>query len=67
MRLAYFLDLSEAGECSGGCYGLTCYFHHLRNINSEAVMLLIPEHGVDHSHNINKTMLNSIPVRKLFF
>jgi hypothetical protein len=63
----FFLDLSKANECSGGCYGLTCYFHHLCIKNSEVVMLLIPEHGVDHSHNLAKLMINSIPMRKLFF
>jgi hypothetical protein len=45
---------------------LTYYFHHLRIENSEVVMLLIPELGVDHSHNLTKIMLNSIPMRKLF-
>jgi hypothetical protein len=30
-------------------------------------MLLIHELGVDHSPNLTKIMLNSIPVRKLFF
>jgi hypothetical protein len=64
---AFLLDLSEASECSGGCYGLTCYFHHLRIKSSEVVMLLIPELGVDHSRNLTKIMLNSIPMRKLFF
>jgi hypothetical protein len=30
-------------------------------------MLLIPELGVDHSLNLTKIMLNSIPLGKLFF
>jgi hypothetical protein len=63
----FFLDLSEASECSGGCYGLTCYFHHLHIKILKVVMLLIPELGVDHSRNLTKIMLNSIPLRKLFF
>jgi hypothetical protein len=57
---AVFLDLSEASECSGGCYGLTCYFHHLCIKNSEVVMLLRPELGVDHSPILTKITLNSI-------
>jgi hypothetical protein len=64
---AFFLDLLEASECSGGCYGLTCYFHHLGIKNLEVVMLLILELGVDHSLNLTKIMLNSIPMRKLLF
>jgi hypothetical protein len=44
-----------------------CYFHHLHIKNSEVIKLLIPELGVDHSHNVTKIMLNSIPMRKLFF
>jgi hypothetical protein len=63
----FFLDLSEASECSGGCYSLTCYFHHLRIRNSEVVMLLITELGVDLSLNLTKIMLNSFPMRKLLF
>jgi hypothetical protein len=30
-------------------------------------MLLIPELGVDHSLNLTKIMLNSIPMRKILF
>jgi hypothetical protein len=46
---------------------LTCYFYHSRIKNSEVVMLLIPELGVDHSLNLTKVMLNPIPMRKLLF
>jgi hypothetical protein len=46
---------------------LTCYFHHLRIRNSEVVMLLITELGVDLSLNLTKIMLNSFPMRKLLF
>jgi hypothetical protein len=46
---------------------LTCYFHHLRIKNLEVIMLLIPELGVDHSLNLTKIMLNSIPMRKILF
>jgi hypothetical protein len=63
----FFLYLWEASECSGGCYDLTCYFHHLRIKNSEVVMFLILELNVDHSHNLTKIVLNSIHMRKLFF
>jgi hypothetical protein len=64
---APFSSLVEASEYSGGWYGLTCYFHHIRIKNSEVVMLLILELGVDHSRNLTKIVLNSIHMRKLFF
>jgi hypothetical protein len=67
MLSAFFLDLSNASECNGGCYALTCYFHHLHIKNLEVIMLLISELGVDHSFNLTKIMLNSIPMRKLLF
>jgi hypothetical protein len=58
----HFFYLLEATKCSGR-YNLTCYFHYLRIKNSEVVILLIPELGVDDSLNLTKAMLNSIPMK----
>ena len=62
-----FESPAKASECSGGCYGLTCYFHHLHLNIQKFVMLLLPELGVDHSLNLTKMMLNSIHGTMSFF
>ena len=43
-----FESPAKASESSGGCYGLTCYFHHLHLKIQKFGMLLIPE----YSHNL---------------